>query len=79
MSVEKAREKILNLAAEVAETEDYNVPTQLKQLQEILSDYPSGTELGKKLRQDIWNYDVLHVCSLGKFRCKSTLSSRQPN
>jgi hypothetical protein len=33
MSVEEAREKILNLAAEVAETEDYNVPTQLKQLQ----------------------------------------------
>ena len=33
MSVEDARAKILNLAAEVAETEDYNVPIRLKQLQ----------------------------------------------
>lgn len=35
MSVEEARVKILNLAAEVAETEDYNVPIRLKQLQGI--------------------------------------------
>lgn len=33
MSVEQAREKILNLAAEVAETEDSNVPIQLGELQ----------------------------------------------
>ena len=35
MSVEEARVKILHLAAEVAETEDYNVPVRLKQLQGI--------------------------------------------
>ena len=35
MSVKEARGKILNLAAEVAETEDYNVPIRLKQLQGI--------------------------------------------
>lgn len=64
MNAEEARVKILHLAAEVAETEDNNVPVLLKQLQELLTNYPAGTELGVKIRQDIWNYDVLHVCSL---------------
>lgn len=66
MNAEEARVKILHLAAEVAETEDNNVPVLLKQLQELLTNYPAGTELGVKIRQDIWNYDVLHVCSLDK-------------
>ena len=39
MDVEQARVKILHLAAEVAETDDNNVPILLKQLQGISPTY----------------------------------------
>ena len=96
MSFEGTQLKILNLAAAIAETEDYNVAVTLQKLQgtqlkatglrhnllvhlqrsrvehsvttfliEIVKDCPPGSEIGIKVRQHIWNYDILHVCSTG--------------
>ncbi|XP_046846849.1 LOW QUALITY PROTEIN: IQ calmodulin-binding motif-containing protein 1-like [Xenia sp. Carnegie-2017] len=63
MSFEGTQLKILNLAAAIAETEDYNVAFTLQKLQEIVKDCPPGSKIGIKVRQHIWNYDILHVCS----------------
>lgn len=58
------RERALHLAAEVAETDDFNVPVLLLQLREILDLAPPRSSLGEVLRKDLWTYDVIHVCNL---------------
>ncbi|KAJ7369736.1 IQ calmodulin-binding motif-containing protein [Desmophyllum pertusum] len=61
---EQARERALHLAAEVAETDDRNVPVLLLQLKDILDLGPPRSSLGTIIRIDLWTYDVIHVCNL---------------
>lgn len=57
-------ERALHLAAEVAETDDSNVPVLLLQLKDILDLAPPRSSLGEVLRNHLWNYDVIQVCNL---------------
>ncbi|PFX32443.1 IQ calmodulin-binding motif-containing protein 1 [Stylophora pistillata] len=61
---QQTRERALHLAAEVAETDDSNVPVLLLQLKDILDLAPPRSSLGELLRKDLWTYDVIHVCNL---------------
>lgn len=61
---EQARQRALHLAAEVAETDDSNVPVLLLQLKDILDLGPPRSSLGTIIRIDLWTYDVIHVCNL---------------
>lgn len=61
---EQLRQRALHLAAEVAETNDDNVPVLLLQLKEILDLGPPSSSLGRIIRNDLWQYDVIHVCNL---------------
>ncbi|KXJ18595.1 hypothetical protein AC249_AIPGENE8964 [Exaiptasia diaphana] len=60
------REKALHLAAEVAETDDNNVPVLLLGLKDILESCPENSEIGNIIRKDLWSYDIVHVSNLGK-------------
>ncbi|XP_041118821.1 IQ calmodulin-binding motif-containing protein 1-like [Polyodon spathula] len=56
--------RILSLAAEVAESAEQNVPVLLLQLKEILQGVSArGKEL-KKLKQDLYDYDLIQYCVL---------------
>lgn len=61
---EQIRQRALHLAAEVAETDDSNVPVLLLQLKDILDLGPPRSNLGTIIRIDLWTYDVIHVCNL---------------
>ncbi|KAL9966130.1 hypothetical protein ACROYT_G024154 [Oculina patagonica] len=63
-TVEEARQRALHLAAEVAETDDSNVTVLLLQLKDILDLGPPRSSLGTIIRNDLWTYDVIHVCNL---------------
>lgn len=62
--MEQLRQRALHLAAEVAETGDSNVPVLLLQLKEILDLSPPSGSIGTIIRNDLWTYDVIHVCNL---------------
>ena len=62
MSVEEARVKILNLAAEVAETEDYNVPIQLQQLQGIFTELATNSL-----------FTLCHIIDANLYLCGNTI------
>ncbi|EDO49031.1 predicted protein, partial [Nematostella vectensis] len=60
----EVRQRALHLAAEVAETEDSNVPVLLLGLRDILECSPVKSELGTIIRIDLWTYDLIHVTNL---------------
>lgn len=64
MDVDEVRQRALHLAAEVAETDDSNVPVLLLQLKDILDLGPPRSSLGTIIRIDLWTYDAIHVCNL---------------
>lgn len=56
--------RILSLAAEVAKSPEQNVPVVLLKLKEIINDTPLGSSELKKLKQDIYCYDLIQYCLL---------------
>ncbi|XP_043930956.1 IQ calmodulin-binding motif-containing protein 1 [Protopterus annectens] len=54
--------QILFVAAEIAESSDLNIPSSLLKLKQILEGVPSGSKELKKLKQDIYRYDLLQYC-----------------
>ncbi|XP_040858854.1 IQ calmodulin-binding motif-containing protein 1 isoform X4 [Ochotona curzoniae] len=56
--------RILLLAAEVAKSPEQNVPVILLKLKEIISNTPLGSSELKKIKQDIYCYDLIQYCLL---------------
>ncbi|XP_069328792.1 IQ calmodulin-binding motif-containing protein 1 [Eulemur rufifrons] len=56
--------RILALAAEVAKSPDQNVPVILLKLKEIINNTPIGSSELKKIKQDIYCYDLIQYCLL---------------
>uniref|UniRef100_A0A4X2KD59 IQ motif containing B1 n=1 Tax=Vombatus ursinus TaxID=29139 RepID=A0A4X2KD59_VOMUR len=56
--------RVLSLAAEVAESPEQNVPVILLKLKEILNSVPLGSSELKKIKQDIYCYDLIQYCLL---------------
>ncbi|XP_078680207.1 IQ calmodulin-binding motif-containing protein 1-like [Branchiostoma floridae x Branchiostoma belcheri] len=56
--------RILKLAAEVADSPDKKVPVLLLELRDILDMAPAGSPNARKIRLDIWTYDLLQVLVL---------------
>ncbi|XP_033625036.1 IQ calmodulin-binding motif-containing protein 1-like [Asterias rubens] len=51
--------RVEDLANQVAETSDKNVPALLLAIQEILDSVVPGSHKAAKVKKDIWNYDLL--------------------
>ncbi|XP_059866732.1 IQ calmodulin-binding motif-containing protein 1 isoform X2 [Delphinus delphis] len=56
--------RILSLAAEVAISPEQNVPVILLKLKEIINNTPFGSSELKKVKQDIYCYDLIQYCLL---------------
>ncbi|XP_006162690.1 IQ calmodulin-binding motif-containing protein 1 [Tupaia chinensis] len=56
--------RILSLAAEVAKSPEQNVPVILLKLKEIINNVPLGSSELKKIKQDIYCYDLIQYCLL---------------
>ncbi|XP_052706454.1 IQ calmodulin-binding motif-containing protein 1-like [Crassostrea angulata] len=56
--------RIINLAAEIAETKDRGVPALLLNLREILASAPKGTKDGIRVRNECWEFNILQVLVL---------------
>uniref|UniRef100_A0A667IFE5 IQ motif containing B1 n=1 Tax=Lynx canadensis TaxID=61383 RepID=A0A667IFE5_LYNCA len=56
--------RILSLAAEVANSPEQNVPIILLKLKEIINNTPLGSSELKKIKQDIYCYDLIQYCLL---------------
>ncbi|CAO2631714.1 IQ calmodulin-binding motif-containing protein 1 [Lemmus lemmus] len=56
--------RILALAAEVAKSPEQNVPVILLKLKEIINNTPLGSSELKKVKQDIYCYDLIQYCLL---------------
>nr|KAF6382263.1 IQ motif containing B1 [Pipistrellus kuhlii] len=56
--------RILSLAAEVAKSPEQNVPVILLKLKEIINNTPFGSSELKKIKQDIYCYDLIRYCLL---------------
>ncbi|KAM9035086.1 IQ calmodulin-binding motif-containing protein 1 [Sarcophilus harrisii] len=56
--------RILSLAIEVTESPEQNVPVILLKLKEILNSVPLGSSELKKIKQDIYCYDLIRYCLL---------------
>ncbi|XP_012495612.1 PREDICTED: IQ calmodulin-binding motif-containing protein 1 isoform X1 [Propithecus coquereli] len=56
--------RILALAAEVAKSPEQNVPVILLKLKEIINNTPLGSSELKKIKQDIYCYDLIQYCLL---------------
>ncbi|XP_020040652.1 IQ calmodulin-binding motif-containing protein 1 isoform X1 [Castor canadensis] len=56
--------RILSLAAEVAKSPEQNVPIILLKLKEIINNTPSGSSELKKIKKDIYCYDLIQYCLL---------------
>lgn len=56
--------RILSLAAEVAKSPEQNVPVILLKLKEIINNTPLGSSELKKIKQDIYCYDLVQYCLL---------------
>ncbi|KAK7828023.1 hypothetical protein U0070_013649 [Myodes glareolus] len=56
--------RILSLAAEVAKSPEQNVPVILLKLKEIINNTPLGSSELKKVKQDIYCYDLIQYCLL---------------
>ncbi|XP_069080376.1 IQ calmodulin-binding motif-containing protein 1 isoform X2 [Pleurodeles waltl] len=64
MKTENVDRRILSLAAEVAESSNDNVPVLLLKLKEILKSVPPVSKESKKLKEDIYRYDLIQYCSM---------------
>uniref|UniRef100_A0A8C9PFK9 IQ motif containing B1 n=1 Tax=Spermophilus dauricus TaxID=99837 RepID=A0A8C9PFK9_SPEDA len=56
--------RILSLAAEVAKSPEQNVPVILLKLKEIINNTPLGSSELKKIKRDIYCYDLIQYCLL---------------
>nr|XP_010350709.2 IQ calmodulin-binding motif-containing protein 1 isoform X2 [Saimiri boliviensis boliviensis] len=56
--------RILSIAAEVAKSPEQNVPLILLKLKEIINNTPLGSSELKKIKQDIYCYDLIQYCLL---------------
>ncbi|XP_051877503.1 IQ calmodulin-binding motif-containing protein 1 [Pristis pectinata] len=60
----KVNSEVYNLAVEVAECPDNKIPLLLLKLKEILKGPPLGSKELKKLKEDIYYYDLIQYCVL---------------
>ncbi|XP_048728739.1 IQ calmodulin-binding motif-containing protein 1-like [Ostrea edulis] len=56
--------RIIELAAEIAETKDRGVPAILLNLREILASAPKGSKDGIRIRNECWEFNILQVLVL---------------
>uniref|UniRef100_A0A5F8GJ71 IQ motif containing B1 n=1 Tax=Monodelphis domestica TaxID=13616 RepID=A0A5F8GJ71_MONDO len=56
--------RILSIAAEVTESPEQNVPVILLKLKEIINSAPLGSSELKKIKQDIYCYNLIQYCLL---------------
>ncbi|XP_072902210.1 IQ calmodulin-binding motif-containing protein 1-like isoform X2 [Hemitrygon akajei] len=56
--------EVYNLAAEIADCPDNKIPVLLLKLKEILKESPLGSKELKKLKEDIYYYDLIQYCIL---------------
>ncbi|XP_065527526.1 IQ calmodulin-binding motif-containing protein 1 isoform X1 [Lathamus discolor] len=56
--------RVLALAAQVTESREQDIPLLLLKLKEILSSASLGSEESKKIKQDIYSYDLTQYCML---------------
>lgn len=56
--------RIFSLAPEVAKSPEQNVPLLLFKLKEIINNTPLGSSELKKVKQDIYCYDLIQYCLL---------------
>ncbi|XP_068926112.1 IQ calmodulin-binding motif-containing protein 1 isoform X2 [Petaurus breviceps papuanus] len=56
--------RILTLATEITESPEQNVPVIMLKLKEILNSAPLGSSELKKIKQDIYCYDLIQYCLL---------------
>ncbi|KAM4668513.1 IQ calmodulin-binding motif-containing protein 1 isoform 2-T4 [Amazona ochrocephala] len=56
--------RVLALAAQVAESREQDIPLLLLKLKGILSSASLGSEESKKIKQDIYSYDLTQYCML---------------
>ncbi|XP_036998170.2 IQ calmodulin-binding motif-containing protein 1 isoform X2 [Artibeus jamaicensis] len=56
--------RILSLASEVVKSPEQNVPVVLLKLKEIINNTPLGSSELKKIKQDIYCYDLIRYCLL---------------
>ncbi|XP_065697265.1 IQ calmodulin-binding motif-containing protein 1 [Patagioenas fasciata] len=56
--------RVLALAAQVTESKEQDIPLLLLKLKGILNSASLGSEESKKIKQDIYNYDLTQYCML---------------
>ncbi|XP_075789217.1 IQ calmodulin-binding motif-containing protein 1 isoform X2 [Pelodiscus sinensis] len=56
--------RILALAAQITESSDQDVPVLLLKLKEILNSTALGSKESKKIKQDLYYYDLVQYCML---------------
>ncbi|KAI8778182.1 IQ calmodulin-binding motif-containing protein 1 [Biomphalaria glabrata] len=59
-----ADQRIISLVKQISESKDRKVPSLLLALRPIIKEYPANTQVGIKLRQEIWQYNLLKVMIL---------------
>ncbi|KAH9509779.1 IQ calmodulin-binding motif-containing protein 1 [Bulinus truncatus] len=57
-------QRVLSLAKEISESRDRKVPGLLLALRPIIQESPPNTQKGVKIRQEIWQYNLLKVLIL---------------
>ncbi|GFN86339.1 Iq calmodulin-binding motif-containing protein 1-like [Plakobranchus ocellatus] len=63
-SSRKGDQRIINLAKEVSNSRDRKLSALLLSLKSILDEFPLGSEDGARIRQEIWQYNLLKVLVL---------------
>ncbi|XP_053259586.1 IQ calmodulin-binding motif-containing protein 1 isoform X1 [Podarcis raffonei] len=56
--------RILSLASQATESPDQDVPVLLLKLKDILNSAPPGSKELKKIKQDLYYYDLVQYCTL---------------
>ncbi|XP_025084498.1 IQ calmodulin-binding motif-containing protein 1-like [Pomacea canaliculata] len=57
----KRDDSVLNLAREIAHTRERRMPAVLLKLRDVLEKAPPGTPEGKLLRNEAWEYNLVHM------------------
>ncbi|KAM4626739.1 IQ calmodulin-binding motif-containing protein 1 [Discoglossus pictus] len=56
--------RLLSLASDITESSNEDVPVLLLKLKDILKSAPTGSKESKKMKEDLYNYDLIRYCVL---------------